>query len=431
MALGKLDNQAAAVDIELPLKGHRSALTLLVLAFTLSIADRMILSILFPDIKAEFGLSDMQLGLLGGLTFALFYATLGIPIARLADQYNRKIILIVCLVLFSVMTALSGFASGFIMLLLLRIGVGVGEAGVNPSSHSIIADYFPAHRRAFAMAILMVGANLGMMLGFAGGGFIAEHYGWRVALMAMGIPGLLLAAVMAYGLKEPARGSFEGPGSSLESTPVLHTALAMWRNLAMRHLIIASIITGMISYGFTQWLPTFFVRSHHMAQSDVGAMMALFFGILGVAGALIVGKLADRLAPKGFQYGVWLICGLQLLAIPFWFFGISMADINSVLWLLVIPAFVSNSYLGPSLALIQTLSPVGSRAVASAIKMLCLNLIGLGLGPLMVGSLSDWLQPVHGDGSLAIALSSFSLLGIWAALHFFLCGRALAQSHVQ
>ena len=183
MALGKLDNQAAAVDIELPLKGHRSALTLLVLAFTLSIADRMILSILFPDIKAEFGLSDMQLGLLGGLTFALFYATLGIPIARLADQYNRKIILIVCLVLFSVMTALSGFASGFIMLLLLRIGVGVGEAGVNPSSHSIIADYFPAHRRAFAMAILMVGANLGMMLGFAGGGFIAEHYGWRVALI--------------------------------------------------------------------------------------------------------------------------------------------------------------------------------------------------------------------------------------------------------
>jgi MFS family permease len=156
------------------LAGYRTTLTLLVLAYTLSICDRMILSILFPDIKAEFGLSDTQLGLLGGISFALFYATMGLPIARLSDQYSRKWIIVASLVIFSLMTSFSGLAAGFISLLLFRIGVGIGEAGVNPASHSIIADYFPPHRRALAMATLMLGGSFGMMLGFVGGGFIAR-----------------------------------------------------------------------------------------------------------------------------------------------------------------------------------------------------------------------------------------------------------------
>ena len=153
-----------------PVTGYRKTLLLLVLAYTLSMCDRMILSILFPQIKAEFGITDTQLGLLGGLSFALFYAIMGLPIAKLSDQYNRKWIIIISLTVFSLMTALSGFAGGFISLLILRVGVGIGEAGVNPASHSIIADYFPPQRRAFAMATLMVGASLGMMFGFMGGG---------------------------------------------------------------------------------------------------------------------------------------------------------------------------------------------------------------------------------------------------------------------
>jgi MFS family permease len=197
---------------------HRLALLLLVLAYTLSIADRMILSILFPNIKAEFGLSDAQLGLLGGFSFALFYATLGIPIARLADRYSRKMIIVVSLAIFSLMTALSGWAAGLISLFVFRIGVGIGEAGVNPASHSMIADYFPAHRRAFAMAILMLGANVGMILGFAAGGVIAEHYGWRIALMSVGFPGLLLAFVFVWLLREPPRGSFEDYAKSIKPT---------------------------------------------------------------------------------------------------------------------------------------------------------------------------------------------------------------------
>ena len=188
-------SSVASIDLQ-PLEGHRTALILLMLAYALSMCDRMILSVLFPDIKAEFALSDTQLGLLGGISFALFYATMGLPIARLSDQHSRKRIIIVSLVIFSLMTAFCGLAVGFISLLLMRIGVGIGEAGVNPASHSIIADYFPPKRRALAMSILMLGGSVGMILGFAGGGVIAEHYGWRVAMVAVGLPGLLLALIM-------------------------------------------------------------------------------------------------------------------------------------------------------------------------------------------------------------------------------------------
>tara|TARA_B110000977_G_scaffold74848_1_gene101102 strand:+ start:6327 stop:7610 length:1284 start_codon:yes stop_codon:yes gene_type:complete len=418
--------------LKVPLPGHRKALTMLVLAYALSITDRMILSILFPDIQAEFGISDTQLGLLGGLSFALFYATLGIPIARLSDQYSRKWIIAICLALFSLMTLLSGWATGFVMLLLLRIGVGIGEAGVNPASHSIIADYFPAERRSFAMAILMLGANLGMMIGFVGGGLIAENYGWRIALMVVGAPGLLLSLLFLRLLREPPRGSFEQAVvehilADQSPPPIRETAATMWANKAMRHLLAGSTIMGMLTYGLTQWLPTFLIRGYDMSQSQAGMMMAGMFGILGAVGALVGGKLSDRLSLRGFQYSVWMIAFVGVVMIPFWVMAFLANNFTLLIALLIIPAFTGNFYLGPTLALVQTLSPVPMRAVASAIKMLCMNLIGLGLGPLIVGALSDFLTPRYGDSALNVALAIFVLIGFWGAFHFWLCGRALAQ----
>ena len=395
----------------------------------------MILSILFPDIKAEFGLSDSQLGLLGGLSFALFYATLGLPIARLADRYNRKIIIAACLAIFSLMTALSGWAAGFISLLIFRVGVGIGEAGVNPASHSIIADYFPPQRRAFAMAILMLGASFGIMIGFAGGGVIAEQYGWRAALMSVGFPGLVLAGLMLWLLREPPRGGMDVGVEVLKpsepSPPIYQTALYMWRNAVLRHLIMGSTVIGMLSYGITQWLPSFFIRGFDMTQSEVGIMMALFFGILGATGALVSGKLSDRLSVKGFQYGPWLVAGAMTLAVPFWIAGFMAEDLTIALLFFIIPAFTGNFYLGPTLALIQTLSPVPMRAVASAIKMFCLNLIGMGLGPLIVGLLSDALTPVFKGTALNVALASYTILGLWGALHFWLAGKELAKQQAE
>ena len=412
-----------------PLAGHRTAMLLLVLAYTLSISDRMILSILFPDIKAEFDLSDTQLGLLGGISFALFYATMGLPIARLSDQYSRKWIIIASLVIFSLMTAFSGLAAGFVSLLLFRIGVGIGEAGVNPASHSIIADYFPAHRRGFAMATLMLGGSFGMMLGFVGGGFIAEAYNWRVAMVAVGAPGLLLALVMAKLLREPARGTFETEIPP-PPPPIFTTAATMWANPAMRHLIAGSVVAELMSYGLTQWLPTFFIRAHGLSQSQAGLMMAGVFGILGAVGALVAGKWFDRLSIRGFQYGMWMLAIVPFISIPLFVLGLLSDDLTTAMLLFIIPGFLGNCFLGPSIAMVQTLSPVQMRAVSSAVKMLCLNLIGLGLGPLLVGVLSDLLNPLYGEDALSVALAYFSLVGLWGALHFWLCGRALAKQKI-
>lgn len=413
-----------------PLAGHRTALTLLMLAYTLSMCDRMILSILFPDIKAEFGLTDTQLGLLGGISFALFYATMGLPIARLSDQYNRKRIIITSLVVFSLMTAFSGLAAGFVSLLILRIGVGIGEAGVNPASHSIIADYFPPQRRAFAMAILMLGASLGMMLGFVGGGFIAEAYGWRIAMVSVGVPGLLLAVVMARVLREPGRGTYESE-TPPPPPPILTTAATMWANPAMRHLIAGSVVAGLVGYGFTQWLPTFFIRAHDLSQSQTGMLMAGVFGISGAIGALAAGKWFDRLSRRGFQYGMRMLAVVPFFTIPFFIMGLLADNLTAAILLFIIPGFAGNYVIGPTIAMIQTLSPVHMRAVSSAIKMLCLNLIGMGLGPLLVGVLSDLLTPSYGEDALAVGLAYFTLVGLWGSLHFWLCARALAKQAKQ
>lgn len=429
MATGKFSGAVeAATRSNTPLQGHRTALILLLLAYALSMCDRMILSILFPDIKAEFGLTDTQLGLLGGLSFALFYATMGLPIAKLSDQYNRKWIIIISLTVFSLMTALSGFAVGFISLLIFRVGVGIGEAGVNPASHSIIADYFPPQRRAFAMATLMLGASLGMMLGFMGGGAIADAYGWRVAMISVGLPGLLLAAVMSAGLGEPHRGRHE-EAQPPPPPPIAHTAATMWANRAMRHLLAGSVIAGLVGYGLTQWLPTFFMRTHDLTQTQTGLLMAGVFGISGAIGALAAGKWFDRLSTRGFQYGMWMLAAVPFVTLPLFILGLLAQDLTTAIALFIIPGFAANYAIGPTIAMIQTLSPPHMRAVSAAIKMLLLNLIGMGLCPLLVGIISDLLTPTHPENTLGVALAYFTIVGLWGSVHFWLCGRELARAN--
>jgi len=409
----------------------RTALTLLFLAYALSITDRMILSVLFEPIRVEFGASDTQMGLLGGLSFALFYATLGVPIARLADQKDRRLIIVLSLGLFSLMTAMSGLASGFVMLFLLRIGVGIGEAGVNPASQSIIADYYPEQHRGTAMSILAVGAPVGMIGGFLIGGTVSEAYGWRAAMFAVGIPGLALAALMYFLLREPQRG---GSGSAVVANTVQpgikNSAVFMFKNTALRQLLIASTITGMGSYGASTWLPAFFVRVHDFSQAQVGLLMALLFGGLGAVGTLVGGKLFDVQSNKGPARGVWMIAIVQISVIPLYIAAYQVNAISFAIGLFLLPAFAGNFFLGPTLALIQSLSPVAMRAVAAAIKMFCLNLVGLSLGPLIVGFLSDVLQPEYQERSLPIALSVLALLSIWSAVHFWLCGKALQRAQL-
>ena len=195
----------------------------------------------------------------------------------------------------------------------------------------------------------------------------------------------------------------------------------------MRHLIAGAVVAGLMSYGLTQWLPTFFIRTHDLSQSQTGMMMAGVFGILGAIGALAAGKWFDRLSIRGFQYGLWMLALVPFVSIPFFIMGLFADNLTTAMLLFIIPGFVGNCFLGPTIAMVQTLSPVHMRAVSSAIKMLFINLIGLGLGPLLVGLLSDFLSPRYGEDSLSVALAYFTLVGLWGSLHFWLCGRALAK----
>lgn len=409
-----------------PLSGHRSALILLLLAYTLSITDRMILSVLFTPIKAEFGLSDTQLGLLGGLAFAVFYATLGIPVARLADRGNRKLIIVLSLFIFSVFTVLCGFAVGLVTLILFRIGVGIGEAGVNPASQSIVADYYPAEKRSSAMAILMLGANIGMIFGFIVGGAISENYGWRAALMAVGAPGILLTFVVMVFLKEPARGTFEAEAQSAPP-PVRETLSRMWHTPAMRFLVMAITVQAMMSYGLAQWLPSFLMRTHGIAETQAGAIMGLVFGLAGILGAITGGKLCDRAAKRGNHNIPRLLGKSTLIAVPFLAIAFQVPHMIASLPLFFIPIFLINFYLGPSLGLVQTLSPVRMRAVSAALVMLSMNLIGLGLGPVLIGAASDSLEALFPGRGLAMALSLAALTGLLSVVLFLRSSRAMER----
>ena len=204
----------------------------------------------------------------------------------------------------------------------------------------------------------------------------------------------------------------------------------MWANPAMRHLIAGGIAVGLMGYGFTQWLPTFFMRTHDLSQSQTGMLMAGVFGISGSIGALAAGKWFDRLSTRGFQHGMRMLAIVPFFTGPFFIMGLLADDLTTAILLFIIPGFAGNYAIGPTIAMVQTLSPVHMRAVSSAIKMLCLNLIGMGLGPLLVGLLSDLLTPQHGEDALSVALAFFTLVGLWGTVHFWLCGRALAKQQL-
>ena len=259
------------------------ALAMLFAVYVINFVDRQILSILLPDIKAAFDVSDTYLGFLVGFSFAIFYATLGIPIALWADRGNRRNIITLALTIFSAMTALCGVVQNFWQLALARIGVGVGEAGASPPSHSIIADLFPPHERGTAMGIFAMGVNVGIMLGFFAGGQINEAYGWRVAFLSVGLPGLLLAVIVRIFLKEPVRGMADGRVETehREIPPVWETARYFLKVRALRHIAFGAALNSFVGYGAVNWLPTFLHRSYAMSSCDIGNYLSIILGKSG------------------------------------------------------------------------------------------------------------------------------------------------------
>ncbi|MFU8815257.1 MAG: spinster family MFS transporter [Pseudomonadales bacterium] len=404
---------------------RRYALGVLVVVYTFNFIDRQILSILLEPIKQDLGLSDTQLGLLTGFAFAAFYATLGIPIARYADRSNRRNLIAWALALWSGMTAVSGFAQNFWHLLLARIGVGVGEAGCSPPAHSIIADYYPAHRRATALGIYSLGIPVGILFGFLAGGWINEFFGWRVAFFVVGVPGIALAVVVRFSMREPRRGMAEGRTVTSEQPGIMETFRYLWEKRSFRHLAFGGALTAFVGYGVVTWMPAFLMRTHGMQTGEIGTWLGLILGIPGGIGIALGGYLADRYGARDTRWFLWIVTVALLAAMPF-AVGVYFAQSPYLaLLLLVIPVALGNFYQATTFAQTQGLVTLRMRAVAAAVLLFILNIIGLGLGPQFTGILSDLLRPQYGDDSLRWALMICSLVNIWAAYHFYMAGKYL------
>ncbi|WP_375271764.1 spinster family MFS transporter [Sphingomonas sp.] len=405
----------------LALKRRGWTLALLTLTYFFSFMDRQILAILLEAIKADLKLSDTQLGLLSGLVFAIFYATLGIPIARLADRTSRKRIIAISLAIWSAMTALSGFAQNFTQLMFARIGVGVGEAGAGPPSHSIIADLYPPEKRASAMAIYSLGVLLGGGLGMMIGGFVAHAYNWRVAMMVVGLPGIMLAIIVWLFMAEPRRGLSDAQRAmdAPAAMPSLGEGIAaMWRDPVALHLVAAVTITSLVGYALTGWGPSYMQRSLGYSMLDVSKYVALPAALIGSTSALLGGAAADRAAKRhGLHAQSWVVALFKLVAFPFAVGFYFVDDPRLALASYFVAALFAGAYLGPTFALIQHRAPIRLRAVWAALTLLVINLIGLGLGPFLVGKLSDYLRPDYGAQSLRWAMLCVALLtpvAIWA-----------------
>lgn len=387
--------------------------------------DRQIVVILQESIKADLGLSDTQLGLLSGFVFSIFYVTMGIPVARLADRFNRKNIVSICLVFWSAITFLSGFVANFTQLLIARIGVGIGEAGGSPPSHSIISDYYPPEERSTALSVFSMGVYLGIMIGLLVGGIIDRFFGWRAAFMVVGLPGVLFALILYYTVREPVRGSKDSTAETAQHMSFRKTLMFIIKKRTFIYLAMGGAFVAFVQYGVGNWIPPFLSRYHGMNNVEIGILTALIFGIGGAIGTYLGGYLTDRWASANvsWYFIVPLIGGI--LSIPFTLLLCFIQDLYLASFLLVFPVILNALYLAPSLAVAHNLVPSHMRALSSAVFFFILNLIGLGMGPLFIGALSDFLQQYYGADSLRWSLAAGSLMVIVGVVFYALAARTV------
>ena len=379
--------------------------------------------ILQESIKAEMDLSDAQLGALTGFSFAIFYVSFGIPIARLADVGTRRTIVATALAVWSGMTAVSGLAQNYVQLLLARIGVAVGEAGGSPPAHSMISDIFSGERRATALAVYSMGINIGVLFGFLLGGWINEFYGWRTAFIVVGLPGVALAVVLRLLVAEPVRGMAEGRTVESTTPPLKDTLALLWSRPSFRHLSIACGLHAFITYGAGNFLPSLFLRLHDIETGELGTWLAIA-SVSGGAGTFLGGFLSDRLGERDKRWYQWVPAITTILTIPFTMFIYTTDRTYLALTLNFIPAVFFAAYLAPNIAITHSLVGLQMRALSSAILFFVLNLVGLGGGPLFIGWVSDLLEPSLGQESIRYAmLYVIPAVSLWSTVHYLIAAR--------
>lgn len=404
--------------------GRNYVLVLLTLTAAFNFLDRQILGVLLEPIGQEFDLPDSMLGLLSGIAFAAFYAVLGIPIAVLADRFNRRNIIVICIAIFSVMTTLCGAAANFVQLFLTRIGVGVGEAGTMPASQSILSDLYPVEERASAMGLLAAGGNIGLMLGLLIGGWVNEWFGWRIAFLVAAIPGALLALTIHLTVPEPLRKTTV-PRKTHWLRETWDGIALVGRVLSMRRFVLGGTLYGLAAYGIHTWMPVYYIRYHGMSTGEAGTAISIIVGVLGGIGAVAGGVLCARLSRRDLRWNAWVPGLAILISVPLLIAMLMTNNTWMALGLFVVPGILSSVYAGPTWAIIQELVPPHRRAIAVSVYMLIFNLIGLGLGPLAVGILSDLYIPSLGDESLRWAMITVLLVSFGGVTAYYMASRSV------
>lgn len=393
--------------------------------------DRAALSVLIEPIKADLELSDTQLGVLTGFAFSLTYALFGIPLARLADTRNRVKLLSICLAVWSAATALAGLAQSFIQLALTRVMVGIGEAGGGPSSVSMLGDFYAPENRSRGMSWYQLGGAAGGTLGLALVGVLADYYGWRVALFALGLPGLFLSIVLVITLREPLRGLHQGAAGNFDADINWHQAIRqVLRRRTILHIYIAYGIGSFGGAGLSVWFGAFFMRSHALSLSEVGALLGGVVGLCTILGVMLGAALGPGAVKKDRRWELWWPGFASLITVPTWILTLYLDDIFLVCAMLALTIVVTTSFVALVLTSIQSVLPAHLRGMGMAGLMFASNLLGVGAGPLLIGLLSDALTQSLGDEALRYAMIiSTSIIG-WAAIHFFLAAKHLREELV-
>lgn len=407
-------------------------LAILTLAYALNIADRFSISTLIEPIRLELHLSDSGVGYLTGVALALFYVTVGIPVAVLADRANRRNILAVALLAWSAMTALCGLAHSFVQLMLGRFGVGIGEAGGTAPSTSILADKFPRARRPMALTLFALGACLGAWLGTSVAGETAERSGWRAAFLVLGIPGVLLGLIVWLTIREPPRGSLDSPRLQAAGT-FANTLEFIRKQRSALHLLIGGSVATLWSWGLMWWTPAFLQRSHHLTVGEAGRLLGPMHLVAGTASTLLAGWLMSRRAaidPRHVSRLLAMVVGLMTIPSILAYWVTSEAAATVLLWIFVPGVYF---YIGPILGLLQNVLPANMRATGCALLLFLANVGNLVVAPQLIGWLSDWFRVALGAGneSLRWSLLLLAPTGFWAAWHLWTSGRTIREDQAR